>query len=457
MGKYEQAFLPHLGYIPFDPAANRYVAYGQFTPHTYTNWRDETLSWKVACHISVHLSSFPFVVHKGPDVLKLYSDITVNRYDNFPIGNIKHIIFCNDKGNVIMHGLALRTGEDEIKQFAFSTYFDYHITSGKYKVETFQDEFGGGFVFQIGGPRSLEVIEQAAQEDLHDLGFMRFCGAKIAGHDIRIARIGMSGTLAYEVQGPDYDTGIEVYNELMRVGKPYGIVKLGLNQYECQHSENGFPQCSLHFPNAQSEQPDFIEFLNKDLSAERLKMHVADLELHPRGTLSDDIKDYFRNPFELGWGHMVNFGHEFIGKKALLEISKHHRKMVTLIWNPEDMMKVFASYFEEGPEPYPDMAFPHEFSDLGTFKTNYFHYKVLKDGKLIGAAMWRTYSIYYRKTLSICCIDPEFAEIGTNVTILFGDAGKRSLEIRAKVERYPYLDLPSNKDYDLNTIPRFKK
>jgi hypothetical protein len=46
----------------------------------------------------------------------------VNRRDNFPIGN----------GNVIMHGLALRTAEDEIKHFAYGNYFEYHIQKEKY-------------------------------------------------------------------------------------------------------------------------------------------------------------------------------------------------------------------------------------------------------------------------------------------------------------------------------------
>ena len=39
-------------------------------------------------------------------------------------------------------------------------------------------------------------------------------------------------------------------------------------------------------------------------------------------------------------------------------------------------------------------------------------------------------------------------------TFITGDAGKRIKSIRARVERYPYLDLPSNKDYDLDTVPK---
>ena len=51
-------------------------------------------------------------------------------------------------------------------------------------------------------------------------------------------------------------------------------------------------------------------------------------------------------------------------------------------------------------------------------------------------------------------IDIDQAEIGNEVIVHWGHAGKRIKEIRARVERYPYLDLQENKDYDLDTVPK---
>jgi hypothetical protein len=51
------------------------------------------------------------------------------------------------------------------------------------------------------------------------------------------------------------------------------------------------------------------------------------------------------------------------------------------------------------------MAFPHDFGIMGQAENRYFQHKVLKDGKVVGVSMWRTYTLYYRRTISLCCID----------------------------------------------------
>jgi len=60
--------------------------------------------------------------------------------------------------------------------------------------------------------------------------------------------------------------------------------------------------------------------------------------------------------------------------------------------------------------------------------------------------------LYYRTTISLRCIDANHAQIGSEVTVIWGDVGQRQLEIRATVERYPYLNLVANRDFDLTTI-----
>jgi hypothetical protein len=40
--------------------------------------------------------------------------------------------------------------------------------------------------------------------------------------------MGMDGTLSYEVQGDFEEAKLDVHNELLRVGKPLGLVKLGI-------------------------------------------------------------------------------------------------------------------------------------------------------------------------------------------------------------------------------------
>ena len=75
------------------------------------------------------------------------------------------------------------------------------------------------------------------------------------------------------------------------------------------------------------------------------------------------------------------------------------------------------------------------------------------DGKDVGVSAAGVYSYYYREMISQCTIDLEHAEVGSEVILHWGDHGQRIKEIRATVARFPYLDLPSNKNYDLEAIP----
>ncbi len=64
---------------------------------------------------------------------------------------------------------------------------------------------------------------------------------------------------------------------------------------------------------------------------------------------TDNIEDYYVNPFELGYGFYIGWKTDFIGKDALTKMKdQKNRKKVTLEWNRDDLLKVVASSFEEG-------------------------------------------------------------------------------------------------------------
>jgi len=57
--------------------------------------------------------------------------------------------------------------------------------------------------------------------------------------------------------------------------------------------------------------------------------------------------------------------------------------------------------------------------------------------------------------ISICSINIELSQIGTEVTVLWGELGARQKEIHATVARYPYLDTERNEKVDANKYPSF--
>src|SRR5207249_1163871 len=64
---------------------------------------------------------------------------------------------------------------------------------------------------------------------------------------------------------------------------------------------------------------------------------------------SDDIRDYYLTPYDLGYGPIVKFDHDFVGRQALERMTNNQkRKKVTLVWNGDDVARVFGSLFHNG-------------------------------------------------------------------------------------------------------------
>ena len=60
----------------------------------------------------------------------------------------------------------------------------------------------------------------------------------------------------------------------------------------------------------------------------------------------ENLRARFRTPVEVGWQWMAKLDHDFIGRKALeKEMSNPQKTIVSLIWNPEDILDVQASLY----------------------------------------------------------------------------------------------------------------
>jgi glycine cleavage system aminomethyltransferase T len=456
---HEQVF-PHLPHIPFDPNIGLYDCAGwhmhQAHPLEFTGWRDEILSWRTSVGLGAVLNPTPTSFLRGPDVIRFLSDICVNSFAAFPVGSAKHAIMCNDDGLVMVHGMVLRTAEDEVCTMWLSPWPDYQLAraGGRYDVEA-EDQTMERFMFQVAGPRSLETLEAASGDDLHDIRFIRHRLSSIDGRQVRVLRIGMAGGLGYEVHGR-FEDAIPVYNSILEAGKPFGIRRMGMKAYMLNHTESGFPQWGYHFPAPWSEDEEFGGFLEA-MGAALLAEPVA-----PRGSAGPDLSKRYRNPIELGWGHMVKFDHEFIGREALERVAEAaSRQTVTLEWNKQDILDVHASQWEPG-EPYLPMDEPSQFSFWPTpGKTEgedqapgqWGDEVRSATGEVVGISTGRTYSALFRETLSLAVVDVAHAEEGTELIVIWGEPGTRQKEIRARVARFPYLNESRNEHVDVSTIP----
>jgi vanillate/3-O-methylgallate O-demethylase len=396
------------------------------------------MSWKEACYIG----DWSFLWErrfKGPDAIRLFSDISVNSFAKFDIGQSKHVIHCDNNGKVIHEGILSRLSQDELMLFGRGCFWaDYKLRHGQYDCTSRADDW---FNLQVSGPSAIFVVEKASGQSLRDVKFMHSGKIRIAGCELLALRQGMAGEIGFELQGP-MTHHKAVYDAIMEAGKDFGIRKLGGRTVFINHLEACFPTiitdyCPAIFGDDMKEYRDEFQAAMPGFAA---TFNIA-------GSFeADDIRAWYRSPVELGWGKNVKFDHDFIGRKALeTEVASPKRLMRTLVWNPDDVADVYASLFRQD-QPYEYMEMPRD--QRGFMYAD----KVMKNGKLVGVATSRGYSYYFRQMLSLCTIDAAQSEPGTDVTVIWGNPGMRQKEIRATVAPAPYK--ADNRRADLGSLPK---
>lgn len=437
--------IPHSPYLPFDPDVADYnTTFKHLSPWQFGGWKKESLSWKQGCYLHAGLNpAYPYRLH-GAGALDLLRDACINGFARFSIGCSKHAVMCNAQGNVMADGMVMRTGEEDFSCFFLSPYIDYLVASGRYDV-TGEDLSGKIFLFQVAGPQSLAVLEAATGERLRDIEFLwhRMSAMTCEGRRIpvRLFRLGVARTLAYEVHG-DIGDAHAIYRAIEQAGQPFGIERLGMQVYGMNHTEGGFAQSFIHFLPAYAQDTDFMTFLGG---------HADDYMNNLPGSAGAAIEKRYANPVELGWAHMIRFDHDFVGRAALERIVEQpHRRIVTLEWHHEDVLDVHASQFQ------PDADF--EFMDFAAnpiwtaHNSVVFSDDVMAGDTLAGISSGRMFSYFYRKMLSLALLQPEYASIGKTVEVIWGSPGGRQKRMRATVARFPYLDLPKNAEIDVSKL-----
>jgi glycine cleavage system aminomethyltransferase T len=242
----------------------------------------------------------------------------------------------------------------------------------------------------------------------------------------------MSGNLAYELHGP-FSEGPAVYDAVMQAGREFGIQRLGFNTYMVNHVEGGFPQASWTFMNA----PLLAQRNNGQIIAGAAVSGSVD---------PGNLRARWRTPSEVRWGFMAKFDHDFIGRTAVeAEVANPKRTTVILHWNPEDVIDIFASHFRKDEEPFKMLDLPHAPRKWPMSHAD----QVVRNRREIGYSSSTIYSLYFREVISMGCIDRDVREIGTEVVVKWGDFGGRIKDVRATIERFPYLTEGRNSDVNV--------
>ena len=133
--------------------------------------------------------------------------------------------------------------------------------------------------------------------------------------------------------------------------------------------------------------------------------------------VSDDIEDYYLNPWELGYGSFVKFDHDFIGRDALEAIDPEHAA-------PQGDARVER----RGPRPRSSArssrarAPGYQFFDLPNANYGVVELRLGGGRRRQGgrASLFTGYSANERKGLSLATVDPD-VPIGAEVRVIWGE------------------------------------
>jgi syringate O-demethylase len=427
-------------------------------PLEYTNWRDEQRAWRESCILfnqSYHMTD---MYVEGPDAPKLLERLGVNTFKNFGPNKAKQYVPVNYDGFVIGDVILFHLEQNRFNLVGrppVHNWVQYHAETGKYDVKLDRDERTAArsgpdalirkvYRYQVQGPNALKVMEKVTGKPVPEVKFFNMSEFTIAGRRVRALRHGMVGQPGFELFGPWAD-GEAVKAAIVEAGQEFGLRLSGSRTYSSNTLESGW------IPS-----PMPAVYTGEQMKAYRQWLPANSFEAMASlggSFYSDDIRDYYVTPYDLGYGSIVKFDHDFIGREALETIAANPRRTkVTLALNSDDVLKGMATMF--GPHP----------------RTKYFEFpsavystlpydKVMKDGKVIGVSTWCGYSSNEGKMLTLAMLNNEHATPGTEVTFVWGEEGGGSskptverhtqLEIRATVAPVPYSE-PARASYRAN-------
>jgi vanillate/3-O-methylgallate O-demethylase len=412
----------------------------------FSNWRDEQRAWRETAVLFDQSHHMANLYVEGPDALKLLSHLGTNSFAKFPVNRAKQFAPCSYDGFVIGDGILFHLEENRlvfVGRAPTANWIQFNAETGGYNVKLTKDDRspsnprGNAVVrtcyrYQIQGPNAPQIIEKLNGGPPPDIKFFNMDAITIAGRKVRALRHGMAGAPGLEVWGP-YEEREEIKAAIVAAGKEFGMREVGARAYASNTLESGWIPSPLPAVYTGEKMKAYRQWLPAN-SYEATGSIAGSF-------VSNNIEDYYSNPFELGYGPFVKFDHDFIGREALEKMaSQPQRKKVTFAWNAEDVVKVYQSLFEMG-DPYKFIDLP-----ISNYASSSFD-KLLKGGKTVGLSMFAGYSYNERSVLSLGVVDPG-VEIGAELTLVWGEEGggtkkttverHKQMEVRAVVSPVPY-------------------
>ncbi|MDB3888535.1 glycine cleavage system protein T [Candidatus Pelagibacter sp.] len=302
----------------------------------------------------------------GPDAYKFIQLLTPRDLSKLSIGQCKYVLITNNEGGILNDPVLLRLAKNHFwLSLADSDILLWAqgvaVNSGL-NVKINEPDVSP---LQLQGPNSGEIMFQLFGRSINDLKYYWLKEYELDGIPLIVSRTGWSSELGYEIYLRDGSKGNELYEKIMEAGKRHGL------------------------------QPGHTSSIRR-IEGGMLSYH-ADADINT-------------NPFELGFGRLVNLDTEinFIGKEALKKIKKNgiKRNQIGLELDCEPL---------KGPNT--------------TF------WSIHKNNKKIGKVTSAIYSPRLKKNIALAMVEVNHSEIGNKFEVI-ADGEK----IKCVVVEKPFYD-----------------
>ncbi len=412
----------------------------------FSNWRDEHRSWRQDVGLldqSLHMTD---LYVQGPDLIRLLSEVGVNSFTNYGRDKGKQLVCCNHEGHVIGDMILFGLEDDRVNivgRPVVANWIQFLIDTGDYNVTYERDERSVNnpqprktWRFELQGPKAWALLEKLNGGPIEKIGFFKMGAINIAGHQIRALGHSFAGAPGLEFWGP-WDMRDEIRNTIVEAGAEFDLRLVGGRAYGICAIEAGWIPSPLQ-----------AIYHGDKMRAYREWLPATSFEANASiggSFVSKNIEDYYMTPWDLDYGRIINFNHEFIGRDALAKMKDQpHRQKVTLVWNSEDVLAVEQSilsgkdngkYMEQPNAHY--AAHPYDM--------------VMKGQHMVGISTYPCYISVDHQWISLATLDEAEVEFGKEVTVIWGepDGGSKKpgverhvqKEIRATMQPWPYTKL----------------
>src|ERR1700758_1731854 len=306
----------------------------------------------------------------GRDASRLVDRVICRDINKVAIDQVIYCCWCDGDGKVVDDGTITRLGENDYRWTAADPslrWFQQNALGLDVKIEDISEKTAA---LALQGPTSGKLLSAAADGNIKNLKYFRVMHGKIAGVAVDISRTGYTGDLGYEIWVP-WDSALQVWDELVKKGKPFYIHPAGMIALDIARIEAGLILIEV----------DYIS---------------------SKKALIDSQK---YSPYEIGLGKLVDLKKEsFVGRDALVAEQKKgaERALVGLeiTWN-----EVEALYDKMRMAP----QVPSTASRV--------HVPVYKGSRQVGKATSTTWSPTLKKMIALASVERPQAPPGTTLSI----------------------------------------